>query len=153
MTGGNWVLLVHAASTLSLAGVIWVVQLVHYPSFVFVSPANFDAFAAFHQRTISYVVVPLMLIELVTAAVMLVYRPAAIPFWMILAGAVLLVVVWASTFLIQVPLHTQLTHGFEHEAVRKLVQTNWLRTMAWTARGILAIATLAIAISAGNAGE
>lgn len=51
----------------------------------------------------------------------------------------LLVLIWASTFLLQVPKHKVLTHGFDAEAHRFLVRTNWIRTAAWSVRGVVVL--------------
>ena len=144
MTTGTWVLLLNAASTLCLTGLIWIVQLVHYPSFAYVAPDRFEAFTTFHQRSISYIVMPLMLVEVGTALALLVHKPTVLPMWIAVLGAALLGVIWASTFALQVPLHTQLTQGHDENAIRKLVQTNWIRTIAWTSRAALAVASVAM---------
>jgi len=57
-------------------------------------------------------------------------------------GLGLLVVVWASTFTIQVPLHARLSTGFDENVWRRLVNTNWVRTIAWTGRGVIALLML-----------
>ena len=49
----------------------------------------------------------------------------------------LLAVIWVSTFLIQVPLHGRLTRGFDATRHSALVRSNWIRTVAWSARGAL----------------
>jgi hypothetical protein len=49
----------------------------------------------------------------------------------------LLVAIWASTFLVQVPLHNALVDGFDAGAHGSLVRTNWVRTIGWSARGLL----------------
>jgi len=46
----------------------------------------------------------------------------------------LIAFIWASTFLLQVPAHSQLGSGFDEETWRMLVRSNWLRTVAWSAR-------------------
>lgn len=132
-------LLLNAASTLMLAGLIWMVQRVHYPAFNYVSPPGFAEFEAFHQRRISSIVVPLMLIELVTAAGLILVRPASIPLWWALAGAVLVIAIWVDTFAVQVPLHRQLSRGYSASTLARLVRTNWLRTGLWSLRGILVL--------------
>jgi hypothetical protein len=55
------------------------------------------------------------------------------------AGLVLVGIVWASTFLIQVPLHNRLGSGFNHEVIQLLVNTNWIRTIGWSLRAILVV--------------
>ncbi len=67
------------------------------------------------------------------------------PYWVPWAGLLLLVVTWSVTFLISVPRHNELVSGFSEASHRSLCRTNWIRTIAWTARGILlsAVAMLA----------
>jgi hypothetical protein len=48
-------------------------------------------------------------------------------------------VVWASTFLVQVPMHERLSSGRGASAHTRLLMTNWIRTVAWTLRGGLVI--------------
>jgi hypothetical protein len=83
-----------------------------------------------------------MLLELVTGLVLLWRRPDLMPAWAALAGALLLAIIWASTFTLQVPIHTQLAHGLRRDLVDRLVFTNIIRTAAWTARGGLLAWTL-----------
>ncbi len=52
-------------------------------------------------------------------------------------GLGLLIVIWVSTAALSVPAHDVLTAGFSDGAYRKLVNTNWIRTVAWTARGVI----------------
>jgi sugar (pentulose or hexulose) kinase len=47
------------------------------------------------------------------------------------------VLIWASTFWLQVPQHLRLSEPYDSYAQQLLVQTNWIRTLAWTARGFL----------------
>jgi hypothetical protein len=136
MTG---VLLTHVAATLLMTGVIWIVQIVHYPLFSGVGLEGWPAYEAAHQRRITLVVGPLMLIELATAVWLIAERPEAIPAWAVLVGAALVGLIWASTALVQVPLHNALGGSFESEAHTKLVSTNWVRTVAWTARSGLVL--------------
>lgn len=133
-------LLAHAAATLGMAGLAWFVQVVHYPLFARVGEAGFAAYEAEHQRRTGFVVIPAMLTEAACAAALLWIAP-----WdpRVVAGAALLAAVWASTFLVQVPLHARLERGFDAAAQRRLVATSWIRTLAWTARGGLALALLA----------
>ncbi len=129
-------LLVHAAATLAMTGVIWFVQLVHYPLFPYAAEGDFRAFAADHQRRTSWVVVPLMLTEAATATLLLSSDSDPVMIWL---GGGLLVSIWISTALVQVPLHGRLAEGFDPQAARRLVATNWFRTVAWTARAVIAV--------------
>ncbi len=132
----------HAAATLIMVGVIWFVQVVHYPLMAKVSASEFAAYEREHQNRTTFVVAPTMLIEAVAAAVLLVVAPPGMGRILPAAGIALLAVIWLSTFLVQVPLHTRLAGGFDAGMHRKLVRSNWLRTAAWTGRGILACVML-----------
>jgi len=133
------VFLAHLGATLLMAGVIWMVQLVHYPLFAGVGAEGWTAYEAAHQSKITLIVGPLMLVELATALWLVVDRPAELPGWAVLSGAALVGVIWASTAFLQVPLHATLGAGFDADAHARLVATNWVRTAAWTLRGGLVL--------------
>jgi len=136
-------LLIHAGATLAMTGLIWFVQVVHYPLFDLAAELEFDRFAAMHQRRTAFVVLPLMLTELGTALALLVAPPPGLGRGLPFLGALLLALIWLSTALVQVPLHRRLSSGRDRPAIRRLVASNWLRTAAWTARGWLALTLLA----------
>lgn len=133
----NVILLLNLICTAVMVGVIWIVQLVHYPIFDQIDRDLFPAFAARHQRQISFIVIPLMLTELATSFLLVrssSTNPAITVAWV---GLALVGVAWLSTFLLSVPQHEILSRGFDEKAYRLLVNTNWIRTIAWTARLIL----------------
>jgi hypothetical protein len=57
-------------------------------------------------------------------------------------------VIWASTALLQIPAHGRLASGFDASAAATLVSSNWIRTVAWSARGAIVAAMLWQALSA-----
>ena len=125
------------ASTWFLVGLIWTIQVVHYPLFASVGTERFISYEASHTRLITLVVGPVMLLEAATTLLFLTVRPPAIAAWVAWLGLALLAVIWISTAMLQVPAHGQLAEGFESQAHARLVGTNWIRTIAWTARGVL----------------
>jgi hypothetical protein len=135
-----WAPAVHALATCAMCGLIWFVQVVHYPLFRMVDADRFEAFAAEHQRRTSRVVVPLMLTELVTAVLLLLATD--VPRSAALLGLALLAVIWASTAWLQVPQHRRLVKGRDLAAIDRLVRTNWIRTGAWSARAMLSVSML-----------
>jgi hypothetical protein len=139
------VLLVHAGATVFMVGVIWFVQVVHYPLFGLVGAGGFVSYSEAHSRRTGYVVGPPMLTEAATAILLLLYHPEGVPVILLWIGAFLLAVVWASTALLQVPRHTRLGAGFDGDAYQGLVATNWVRTLGWTLRGVLVFAMLVLA--------
>ena len=134
-------LLLQLLSTLAMFGVIWFVQVVHYPLFLQVGESGFRAYAALHATRTTYVVAPLMLLELGSAGLLL-FRPlrlATISEGEAWAGAVLVAGIWLSTALVQVPLHDRLQAAYSPADVQRLVATSWIRTIAWSFRAILVL--------------
>jgi len=130
-------LLVQVASTWAMTGIIWLVQLVQYPSFANVDAGSFEAFHAHHSAGISVLVAPLMIVEALSAFAFL-WVPLRVQSpWQIWLGIGLILIIWASTFLLQMPAHNRLSFGFDEDSWRLLVRSNWLRTLAWSARAAL----------------
>ena len=136
----NWplsILLANAVSTLFMVGLIWMVQIVHYPLFDDVGPQQYASYQQRHQANITYIVAPMMLIELVTAFLLLGYPSEGVNKPLVFIGIALVFVIWMSTAFIQIPCHSKLAQGFDPAAYRRLVNSNWIRTIAWTARGVV----------------
>ena len=130
-------LLIHASATWYMVGLIWLIQVVHYPLMQMVGRAEFVPYSLRHQQAITPVVGIPMLIEVATAAYLLVQDPQLRRSYWFLASCVLLVVIWVSTAFWQVPLHRDLLDGHAAERVNSLVLSNWVRTIAWSARGLI----------------
>ncbi len=124
---------VHLAATWALVGLIWTIQVVHYPLFAQVGREAFAAYHRRHTRQITWIVAPLMLVELVTAG-WLVWEGGGGTWLLVSLGP--LAFNWLSTGLVQIPLHHQLEQGYDAAIQRRLVATNWGRTLAWSSRGL-----------------
>lgn len=133
------VVAVHTYATLAMVGLIWFVQVVHYPMMADVGQVDFARYEQIHQSRTTWVVLPLMLAEIITAMWLWQFSPEPVPRWLILLGLILLGVIWGSTFFLQVPMHTRLSAGFDLASHRFLVTSNWIRTIAWSIRGVVAI--------------
>lgn len=132
-------LLVHAAATWAMTGLIWFIQIVHYPLFEKVGAESFAEYEGHHSALTTFVVAPLMLVELVTALILIFDPPEGVGRAWTLAGAALVGVIWLSTFALSVPQHAILENGFDAGAWQKLVSTNWIRTIAWSLRALLVL--------------
>jgi hypothetical protein len=102
---------------------IWIIQVLHYPSFLYVDKNDFPKFEAFHTRRISFLVLPLMVSELILSLINFNYLILGI-----------IVLIWLSTFFIQVPCHEKLKFGFDKLTIERLIFTNWIRTSLWTVK-------------------
>lgn len=132
-------LITQLATTLMMTGVIWLVQIVHYPLFGFVGGERYKEFHVAHMNWITYVVAPLMIAEAVSSVLLIFYPPTNFDWRLLWLGAALVVIVWLSTFLVQVPLHEKLAQGFSADAHSLLINTNWIRTICWTLRAALVL--------------
>ena len=128
----------HLVATVFMVGLIWFVQVVHYPLFDRISGEASIQYAAEHQRRTAWVVGLPMLVEGITT-LWLFFDPINGRLLPLLGGLVLMKIHLSTVFL-QVPLHKKLSQGYEREVVRKLVATNWVRTIGWTIRAAIALA-------------
>jgi fatty acid desaturase len=130
-------------STLFMTGLIWFVQVVHYPLFGKVGQEVFSYYENVHKTLTTAIVAPVMLIELATSiALLFLLGPFQKSF--IVGNLVLLAVIWLSTAFIQVPLHGKLSGGFDLIQHQRLVDTNWIRTISWTIRSIWLLGVLTL---------
>lgn len=131
------ILLVNTAATLFMVGVIWFVQLVHYPLLSVVPVESATSVALDHQRRTGWVVSLPMVAEGVTTLALLASVPDGVSAALPWAGAVLWAVVLGCTLVLSVPRHARMASRPDATVGRELVVTNWPRTAAWTARGVL----------------
>ena len=134
--------LAHTFSTVYMMGLIYFVQLVHYPLFAQVGPSQYLDYHQKHMFWTTWVVGPPMILEAVTSGLLLVLSYNALvglSQGILIGGALLLMIIWISTALIQVPCHERLINGFDQKVHQRLVISNWIRTVAWSIRAILAM--------------
>ena len=126
---------IHFLSTSLMVGIIWVIQLLHYPTFHFIKESHYEEFQHFHMQRISFIVIPVMITELLSGF-MLVYffRSNLLIFCLII-----LLVIWLITFVFFTKLHQSLLGGYNKITIDKLVQINWSRTVLWSLRLIILI--------------
>ena len=114
---------------ISLFILIWLVQVIIYPSFRYVDPDKFDFWHTRYMGLITYFVAPLMLIQIGLSLYQLCYNFD----WMLLVSTICIVFVWLSTVTLSIPCHTSLQKsGFDLPMIEKLILTNWYRTVLWT---------------------
>ena len=146
---GNILFLCVLGSTWFMTGVIWFVQVVHYPLFAKVGESAFTTYESLHTMRTGWVVAPMMILELGSTCLLLVEKPAAFTLpqgqELLSPPSSLLIMlliactlgVWASTFFIQVPLHGQLLGEGNPQVIQRLVASNWIRTVLWTGKSLL----------------
>jgi hypothetical protein len=136
---GTVALLAGLAATWTMVGVIWFVQVVHYPLLAMVGVERAAEIAVEHQRRTGQIVGLPMAIEGISTLVLLAVRPSGV-FWLWpWIAAILLAVALGSTVLLSVPLHAQMAFQPTPDVGHRLVRTNWPRTIAWTLRGFVLV--------------
>lgn len=133
----NLFFLIHIGATLFLAGLIWTIQIVHYPLFANVGTDVYKNYQTRHMSRIAYIVAPAMLAELVTAIYLALFSIAQINPNYFRFGLALVLLNWISTVFVQSPIHGKLALNHDDALIKKLVTTNWLRTIFWTLRSLL----------------
>lgn len=140
MTRMDSILAAQAIASGAMCGLIWFVQVVHYPMFARVVGEHSRKFAREHQQRTTLVVGPLMLVEMGAALIIAVSPPAGVGRGVAMLGLGLVLAAWLSTALVQVPLHQRLERdGHDPEVIERLVATNWARTAFWSGRALIAV--------------
>ena len=129
-----------------MTGLIWFVQVVHYPLFSAVG-GDFVGYQQAHMQRTGWIVGPVMLLEAFTAAALTAQRPGWLSSDAAWWNLALLGLIWASTALVQVPAHKELLGGFAALLHAGLVRGNWVRTALWTVRSAGLLLWLERAIS------
>lgn len=130
-----------------MTGLIWTIQVLHYPAFAFIKDDQFTFFHQRHTRNITFIVVPIMTLEFLTSGALLVLSPREIFFRI---NFVLLICIWASTAFLSVPIHNRLSNSSNLVLMKKLVLTNWPRTILWSLRLIMLIAFFMVGLTGGQ---
>ena len=122
----------HLIATSMMVAIIWMVQILHYPSFLFVDKKQYTEFQQFHMKKISYIIVPIMLLELFSGFGILFYiEKVQLSLY---ASLTLLVLIWVITGLFFTKYHTELSKKYNRNTILRLIRFNWIRTVLWTIR-------------------
>ena len=114
---------------IGLVVLIWMVQLIVYPSFTFYKPKNLIEWHQKYTTGIAVVVIPLMLTQLVLAVVAVFYQPNFTAIFTLL----IVLFLWIFTFLNFAPLHFKISEGVHNQKLLQLlIRRNWIRTFLWS---------------------
>ncbi|MFQ3213117.1 MAG: hypothetical protein ACI9C9_000643 [Marivirga sp.] len=117
----------------------WLVQAIIYPSFQYIDRQKLVSWHNRYQRSISYFVLPLMLLQIAISFLLMIDN------WKFLniIHFTLILIIWLSTFLQAVPLHGRIANQEElNVTIPKLVKVNLLRTLLWTATFMISLLLL-----------
>ena len=118
-----------------LVGVILMTQFVNYPLFKSIK-SDFTNYHKQYTERMGYVVAPLMVIELILVTYITLHHKENL---FVIFIFLLTIIIWASTFFIQVPIHNTLSKKKEKNKIIKLHKSNYIRTICWILKLIISI--------------
>jgi DMSO reductase anchor subunit len=108
---------------------IWITQLIVYPSFTQFDPADLQRWHSTYTIRISIIVMPLMIGQLGFHIYYLMQDASPLP----IIALVFIILAWVNTFLFAVPLHNLIGVGQEiAQTAQRLVSVNAWRTGFWS---------------------
>ncbi|MEO1054729.1 MAG: hypothetical protein AAFX87_29120 [Bacteroidota bacterium] len=117
-----------------LVVLIWIVQLVIYPSFKYYQEEDLRVWHSKYTGLVTLVVLPLMFGQVIIYGLTLWEGFETIA----VIQSVLVIGTWLVTFLKAVPLHNHIQDGRDvKKSIRLLIQWNWTRTFLWSVIFIL----------------
>ena len=123
---------IHLIATSMMVAIIWIVQILHYPTFLFINKKQYTDFQQFHMNKISYIIVPIMAVELFSGlGILFIIQIQQISFYVSFA---LLILIWMITGLLFTKYHSDLSKKYNEETILQLIRFNWIRTLFWTMR-------------------
>ncbi len=126
--------LFNLAVSWGLLVLIWLVQVIIYPGLFRIPSKEFVDYHSWYTIRITAIVLPLMIGEVMITAGWLILDKVTI---FSAVAAIFVVLIWISTFMLQVPIHKQLQAGKDKTLISQLVKTNWIRTFAWSMKAIV----------------
>lgn len=130
-------LAIHAAATWFMVGMIWMVQIVHYPLFALLPKSDFVAYARGHTKSMGRLLALPAGTEVVSALLLVWMVPDGVTMSVVILAGLVLAVLWIGTGLVQAPIHGRLVDRHDSRLIDRLVTSNWWRTAGWSLRGAL----------------
>lgn len=125
----HWISLIGHLADFGVLVVLWLVQLVIYPSFLRIQNHLLVDWHQTYTFRVSFVIMPLMLVQLGLGIFLTWTNPNSLSIFIL--GCIL--VCWALTFFVSVPLHNRIGKGEgAPDVLFKLIKTNWPRTIIWS---------------------
>ena len=111
-----------------LVSLVLMTQFITYPTFLNIDKDKFSDYHRKYVNNISFIVAPVMLIELLTLS-LIAYLSSE---FLIIKSLFLLLVIWLTTFFIMIPSHNRISKSFNIKEIKSLINYNWIRTILWS---------------------
>ncbi len=143
MTFVDWLLLCTMALAWYHVGFVWLVQVVAWPLFAYVGPAEFNAYHWAWWRGIRYILFIPSGLSFVGSVLLLFFHPPQVPLWILAAGLALYVLMYALTAVWFGPQQAKLSDT-KSPQFALIIKTHWARTALVSAYGLSLFAALAL---------
>ena len=111
-----------------LVSLVFMTQFITYPTFLHIDKDKFSEYHRKYVNNISFIVAPVMLIELLTLLLIAYFSKD----FLIIKSLILLLVIWLTTFFIMIPSHNKISKSFNIKEIKSLINYNWIRTILWS---------------------
>ena len=111
-----------------LVSLVFMTQFITYPTFLHIDKDKFSEYHRKYVNNISFIVAPVMLIELLTLSLIAYFSSE----FLIIKSLILLLVIWLTTFFIMIPSHNRISKSFNKKEIISLINYNWVRTILWS---------------------
>lgn len=111
-----------------LVSLVFMTQFITYPTFLNIDKDKFSDYHRKYVNNISFIVAPVMLIELLTLFLIAYFSKD----FLIIKSLILLLVIWLTTFFIMIPSHNRISKSFNIKEIKSLINYNWIRTILWS---------------------
>ena len=118
-----------------LVSLVFMTQFITYPTFLHIDKDKFSEYHRKYVNNISFIVAPVMLIELLTLSLIAYFSSE----FLIIKSLILLFVIWLTTFFIMIPSHNRISKSFNKKEIISLINYNWVRTILWSFKLLLII--------------
>lgn len=138
-------LLVHAAMTLMLCGVVWFVQLTIIPVLVRDTEQSWPQHAQLYRRVFRALFWPLLIVEAGSGIGVALLQPAGIPSWLHELNLSLLLCAWVTVPVMRYGVGHGPVTRYNPVGFRKYARLNWIRVFVWSARSVIVLVMLHLA--------
>ena len=145
-------LVVHAAATIFLAGVMWTVQLTIVPVIEHDTADSWPDHAGVYRRVFRLLFWPVVVVEGGSGLLAAELHPAGIPAWLHGVNLLLLACGWSTMPLVLYLIRHHPLSRFDPAGFSRFARLNWIRVAVWTARCVVVFAMLRLAQMAARAG-
>lgn len=145
-------LVIHAASTLFLAGVMWTIQRTIIRVLARDTADSWPHNVAIYRGAYRTLCWPLVAIEGGSGMLVALAHPAGVPGWVHAVNLALLLCAWSTLPLARILIGHQPLARFDPAGFRHFARLGWIRVAVWTARCGVVLTMVRLAHAAARAG-